>query len=60
MEKNYLAHIFISVSLTESELQDGDIDQAVKKFEQELCKILCKDDLLDDVSAECTLWEEVD
>lgn len=60
MEKNYLAHIFISVNLTESELQDGDIDQAVKRFEEELCKILCEDDLLDDVSAECTLWEEVD
>ena len=60
MEKNYLDHIFISVSLTESELRESDVDQAVKKFEKELCKILCKDDLLDDVSCECTLLEEID
>lgn len=60
MEKNYLAHIFISVSLTESELQESDVDQAVKKFEKELCKILCKDDLLDDVNCECTSLEEID
>lgn len=60
MEKNYLARIFISVNLTESELQESDVEQAVKKFEKELCKILCKDDLLDDVSCECTLLEELD
>ena len=60
MEKNYLAHIFISVSLTENELRKSDVDQAVEKFEKELCKILCKDDLLDDVSCECTSLEEID
>lgn len=58
ISKEYIMHILVTVD-SDKELNEAITNKAAKAAEQSIYKDIVIDEIGEDVTCECTLWEEV-